>query len=261
MSWYLQYYPGFRPGVLVVPVSQPAFSARIRYNCVATHLVKRNTTIPNKASQIFSTAADNQTSVEIHITQGERPLATDNKSLGRFILDGIPPAPRGVHQVEVTFDVDANGILNVTAKDKTSGKEQSIRIEASSGLTDEDIKRMQGDAEAHAEEDKKKMELIETKNMADVMVHTGEKALKDAGEKVPAELRKEIEDAISDVKTARNGDSMEAIKKSSDTLSEKMMKIGEAMKTANDNATQEPKANDEAPSPEEPVTENKEETK
>jgi molecular chaperone DnaK len=228
---------------------------------VATHLVKRNTTIPNKASQIFSTAADNQTSVEIHITQGERPLATDNKSLGRFILDGIPPAPRGVPQVEVTFDVDANGILNVTAKDKTSGKEQSIRIEASSGLSDEDIKRMQSDAEAHAEEDKKKMELIETKNMADVMVHTAEKALKDAGEKVPTELRKEIEDAMNDVKTARAGDSMEAIKKSSDTLSEKMMKIGEAMKTANDNAAQEPKADDATASAEESTTENKEETK
>lgn len=228
---------------------------------VATNLVKRNTTIPNKASQIFSTAADNQTSVEIHITQGERPLATDNKSLGRFILDGIPPALRGVPQVEVTFDVDANGILNVTAKDKTSGKEQSIRIEASSGLSDEDIKRMQGDAEAHAEEDKKKMELIETKNMADVMIHTGEKALKDAGEKVSSELRKEIEDAISDVKAARAGDSMDAIKKSSDTLSEKMMKIGEAMKMANDTATEKPKADDTVTQTEDPTAENKEETK
>ncbi len=205
---------------------------------VATKLVEKNTTIPTSKSQIFSTAADNQTSVEIHITQGERPLASDNKSLGRFILDGIPPAPRGVPQVEVTFDVDANGILNVKAKDKTSGKEQSIRIEASSGLSDEDIKRMQGDAEAHAEEDKKKMELIEAKNMADVMIHTAEKALKDAGDKVSAELRKEIEDAINDVKSARGGDNLETIKKTSETLSDKMMKIGEAMKTANDNTTQ-----------------------
>ncbi len=205
---------------------------------VSTKLVEKNTTIPNKASQVFSTAADNQTSVEIHITQGERPLAVDNKSLGRFILDGIPPAPRGVPQVEVTFDVDANGILNVTAKDKTSGKVQSIRIEASSGLSDEDIKRMQSDAEAHAEEDKKKMELIEAKNLGDAMVHTAEKSLKDAGDKITGELRKEIEDAVNDVKTARGRDSLETIKKSTETLSEKMMKIGEAMKTANDNATQ-----------------------
>jgi molecular chaperone DnaK len=202
---------------------------------VATKLVEKNMTIPTSKSQIFSTAADNQTSVEIHITQGERPLAADNKSLGRFILDGIPPAPRGIPQVEVTFDVDANGILNVKAKDKTSGKEQSIRIEASSGLSDEDIKRMQSDAEAHAEEDKKKMELIETKNMADAMVHTAEKSLKDAGEKITAELRKEIEDAVNDTKKARDGSDGEIIKKSTETLSEKMMKIGEAMKTANDN--------------------------
>jgi molecular chaperone DnaK len=219
---------------------------------VATSLVKKNTTIPNKASQIFSTAADNQTSVEIHITQGERALAADNKSLGRFILDGIPPAPRGVPQVEVTFDVDANGILNVTAKNKTSGKEQSIRIEASSGLSEDDIKRMQGDAEAHAEEDKKKMELVESKNLADVMVHTAEKALKDAGEKISPELRKEIEDAINDVKAARGGDAIDTIKKSSETLSEKMMKIGEAMKTANDNTTQ-------TEQPVEPQTEEKKE--
>jgi molecular chaperone DnaK len=203
---------------------------------VATSLVKKNTTIPAKASQIFSTAADSQTSVEIHITQGERPLASDNKSLGRFILDGIPPAPRGVPQVEVTFDVDANGILNVKAKDKTSGKEQSIRIEASSGLSDEDIKRMQEDAEAHADEDKKKMELIETKNLADQMAHTAEKALKDAGDKIGDDIKKEINDAIEEVKKARAGDDSEAIKKASEDLSQKMMKIGEAMKTANDNA-------------------------
>ncbi len=212
---------------------------------VATKLVERNTTIPNKASQIFSTAADNQTSVEIHITQGERPLASDNKSLGRFILDGIPPAPRGVPQVEVTFDVDANGILNVTAKDKTSGKVQTIRIEASSGLTDEDIKRMQSDAEAHADEDKKKMELVETKNLADVMVHTADKSLKDAGDKITTELRKEIEDAVNDVKKARDSGDSDTIKKVTEELSTKMMKIGEAMKMANDNA-----ATEAAPQPE-----------
>ncbi len=220
---------------------------------VATKLVEKNMTIPTSKSQIFSTAADNQTSVEIHITQGERPLAADNKSLGRFILDGIPPAPRGVPQVEVTFDVDANGILNVTAKDKTSGKVQTIRIEASSGLSDEDIKRMQSDAEAHADEDKKKMELIEAKNIADSMVHTAEKSLKDAGDKITPELRKEIEDAINDVKTARGGDNIDTIKKSSETLSDKMMKIGEAMKTANDNASQA-----EQPAPEATAEEKKE---
>lgn len=206
---------------------------------VATALVKKNTTIPNKASQIFSTAADNQTSVEIHITQGERPLASDNKSLGRFILDGVPPAPRGVPQIEVTFDVDANGILQVTAKDKTSGKEQSIRIEASSGLSDEDIKRMQSEAEAHADEDKKKMELVEVRNMSDMMVHTAEKSLKDAGDKITSELKKEIEDAIQEVKKVRDGSDIEVLKKASEDLSTKMMKIGEAMKTANDNASSE----------------------
>lgn len=203
---------------------------------VATKLVEKNTTIPTSKSQIFSTAADNQTSVEIHITQGERPLAVDNKSLGRFILDGVPPAPRGVPQVEVTFDVDANGILQVKAKDKTSGKEQSIRIEASSGLSDEDIKRMQDDAESHADEDKKKMELIEAKNFSDSMVHTAEKALKDAGDKITDDLKKEINDAIEEVKTARNGDDIELLKTKTEALSTKMMKIGEAMKTSNDNA-------------------------
>lgn len=205
---------------------------------VSTKLVEKNMTIPTSKSQVFSTAADNQTSVEIHITQGERPLATDNKSLGRFILDGIPPAPRGMPQVEVTFDVDANGILNVKAKDKTSGKEQSIRIEASSGLTDEDIKRMQQDAEAHAEEDKKKVELVETKNIADAMVHTAEKALKDAEGKIGDDIKKEVTDAIEDVKKSREGNDIETIKKSSESLSEKMMKIGEAMKTAGDNQPQ-----------------------
>ncbi len=203
---------------------------------VATKLVEKNTTIPTAKSQTFSTAADNQTSVEIHITQGERPMAADNKSLGRFILDGIPPAPRGVPQVEVTFDVDANGILQVKAKDKTSGKEQSIRIEASSGLSDEDIKRMQADAEAHADEDNKKKELAEEKNMADALVHTAEKALRDAGDKVGDDIKKDVEEKITTLKTARNGDDAAAIKSATQALSDSMMKIGEAMKTANDNA-------------------------
>ena len=226
---------------------------------VATALVKKNSTIPTKAAQIFSTAADSQTSVEIHITQGERPLASDNKSLGRFILDGIPPAPRGVPQVEVTFDVDANGILQVKAKDKTSGKEQSIRIEASSGLTDEDIKRMQEDAEAHADEDKKKMGLIETKNLADQMIHTAEKAIKDAGDKIGDEIKKEVNDVIEEVKKARTGDDEEAIKTASSKLSDTMMKIGEAMKTVNDNTTAETSTDTSTPEPE--VTEEKKEDK
>jgi molecular chaperone DnaK len=224
---------------------------------VATKLVEKNMTIPTSKSQIFSTASDNQTSVEIHITQGERSLASDNKSLGRFILDGIPPAPRGMPQVEVTFDVDANGILNVKAKDKTSGKEQSIRIEASSGLSDEDIKRMQQDAEAHADEDKKKMERVEAKNIADTMVHTAEKALKDAGDKISEDIKKEVSDAIEAVKKTREGDDIDAIKKSSETLSDAMMKIGEAMKSANDNAD---KQSAENPT-EEPSKEVPEETK
>jgi molecular chaperone DnaK len=226
---------------------------------VATKLVEKNMTIPTSKSQTFSTAADNQTSVEIHITQGERPLAADNKSLGRFILDGIPPAPRGMPQVEVTFDVDANGVLNVKAKDKTSGKEQSIRIEASSGLTDEDIKRMQQDAEAHAEEDKKKVELVEVKNLADAMTHTAEKALKDAEGKISDDIKKDVTDAIAEVKKSREGNDMDTIKKSSENLSEKMMKIGEAMKTANENQapTTEPVAEETKTEEKKDETENK----
>lgn len=227
---------------------------------VATKLVEKNTTIPTAKSQTFSTAADNQTSVEIHITQGERPMATDNKSLGRFILDGIPPAPRGMPQVEVTFDVDANGILQVKAKDKTSGKEQSIRIEASSGLSDEDIKKMQTDAELHADEDKKKKEFAEEKNMADMLVHTGEKALKDAEGKINDEIKNEVTEKIAAVKTTRNGDNQAALKSASEALSSSMMKIGEAMKTSNDNTTAEtkpeevPKTDEAGASGEQPKT-------
>src|ERR1035437_4316005 len=185
---------------------------------VATKLVERNTTIPSSKSQIFSTAADNQTSVEIHITQGERPMASDNKSLGRFILDGIPPSPRGIPQVEVTFDVDANGILNVKAKEKASGKEQSIRIEASSGLTDADIKKMQQDAEIHAEEDKKKKELVDEKNTAEMMIFSAEKSLKEYGEKITPDLKKNVEDKIAAARTAKEGTDVTAIKSALEAL-------------------------------------------
>ncbi|MEX0909810.1 MAG: molecular chaperone DnaK, partial [Candidatus Paceibacterota bacterium] len=163
---------------------------------VATKLIERNTTIPASKSQVFSTAADNQTSVQIHVVQGERPMAGDNKSLGQFILDGVAPAPRGVPQIEVSFDVDANGILNVTAKDKATSKEQSIRIEASSGLSEEEIEKMKTDAETHAEEDKKRQSEIEIKNTADQLLYTSEKALKDNKEAIPAELATSIQEKI-----------------------------------------------------------------
>ena len=211
---------------------------------VLTKLVDKNTTIPTQRSQTFSTAADNQTSVEIHIAQGERPMAVDNKSLGRFILDGIPPSPRGVPQVEVTFDLDANGILNVKAKDKTSGKEQSIRIEANSGLTDEEIKKMQSDAEANAESDKAKMELIEARNHAHQLVHTAEKALKDAEGKITDEIKNEVIEKTNDLRTKSNNDDKNAIKEASEALNSAMMKIGEHMKTANDNTASDKESTD-----------------
>lgn len=196
---------------------------------VATKLVERNTTIPSSKSQVFSTAADNQTSVEIHITQGERPMASDNKSLGRFILDGIPPAPRGMPQVEVTFDVDANGILNVKAKDKASGKETTIRIEASSGLTDADIKKMRDEAETHADEDAKKKELVDEKNTAEMMLFSAEKSLKEYGDKIPADVKTSIEGKIADVKKAKEGNDIAVIKSSLEALTTELSKIGEIM--------------------------------
>ncbi len=196
---------------------------------VRTPLIERNTTIPTAKSQIFSTAADNQPSVEIHVLQGEREMASDNKTLGRFILDGIPPAPRGLPQIEVTFDIDANGILNVKAKDKATGKEQSIRIEASTGLSKDEIEKMKKDAEAHAEEDKKKKEIIEAKNMADTLVYTTEKALRDAGDKITADEKKPIEDAIAELKKVKDSDSLEDIKSKTEALSQAAQKIGEKL--------------------------------
>jgi molecular chaperone DnaK len=196
---------------------------------VATKLIEKNTTIPASKSQVFSTAADNQTSVEIKIIQGERPMAGDNKNLGTFILDGIPPAPRGMPQVEVTFDIDANGILNVKAKDNASGKEQSIRIEASSGLTPAEIEKMQKDAEVHGEEDQKKKEIAETRNIAEQLTYTAEKALKDGGDKVSEEIRTEVQSKIDALKKEKENGTIEAIKKATEELSTEMQKIGASM--------------------------------
>lgn len=196
---------------------------------IRTPLIERNTTIPATKSQTFSTAADNQPSVEIHVLQGEREMAADNKTLGRFILDGIPPSPRGIPQIEVSFDINANGVLSVKAKDKATGKEQSIRIEASTGLSKEEIEKMKKDAEAHADEDKKKKENVETKNMADTLVFTTEKALKDAGDKVSADKKKPVEEKIEALKKIKDSDDIEAIKKATEELSAEAQKIGEEL--------------------------------
>jgi len=197
---------------------------------VCTKIINKNTTIPTSKSQVFSTAADNQTSVEIHILQGEREMSADNKTLGRFILDGIPPSSRGLPQVEVTFDIDVNGILNVKAKDKTTNKEQSVRIEASSGLSKDDIEKMKKDAEAHAEDDKKKRESAEVKNNANGLIYTAEKSLSDAGDKVSAEVKKPVQDKIDELKKVKDGDDAENIKKTTEELSKVLQSIGEAMR-------------------------------
>ncbi len=196
---------------------------------VSTPLIARNTTIPSSKSQVFSTAADNQTQVEINVLQGERPMAADNKSLGRFVLDGIPPAPRGMPQVEVTFDIDASGLLSVKAHDKASGKEQSIKITGSTGLSKEEVEKMQKDAELHAKEDEEKKTKVETRNLADSLIFTAEKSLKDAGDKVAADLKKEIEDKIEELKKILDTGSKEDIEAKTKELSESLQKIGEAM--------------------------------
>jgi molecular chaperone DnaK len=195
---------------------------------VSTPLIPRNTTIPSSKSQVFSTAADNQTQVEINVLQGERPMAADNKSLGHFFLDGIPPAPRGVPQVEVTFDIDANGILNVKAKDKATGKEQSIKITGSTGLNKEEVEKMTKEAEVNAEEDRKKKEMVEAKNAADSLIFTAEKALKDAGDKVPSETKKEVEDKIAALKSVLDSGSKEDLEVKTKELSDTLSKIGQA---------------------------------
>lgn len=195
---------------------------------VATPLIERNTTIPTRKSQVFSTATDNQTQVEIHVVQGERPMAADNKSLGKFILDGIPPAPRGIPQIEVTFDIDANGILEVTALDKATGRSQNITITASSGLTEEEIERMRKEAEAHAEEDRRRKELVEVRNAADNSVYTAEKVLRDLGDKVSGDLKKEVEEAVGKVRKVMEGEDVAAIRQATEALNQVVQRIGAA---------------------------------
>ncbi|MBU4285085.1 molecular chaperone DnaK [Patescibacteria group bacterium] len=221
---------------------------------VMTRLVEKNTTIPAAKTQVFSTAADNQPSVEINVLQGERPMAADNKTLGRFILDGIPPAPKGIPQVEVTFDLDANGILSVTAKDKATNKIQSIRIEASSGLSKEDIEKMKKDAEIHAEEDKKKKEIADTRNTADTLIFTTERTIKEFGAKIKEENKKEIEEKIEALKKVKDSDDISAIKKASDELSQAIQKVGTELYKAQQ---EKQKKDEKSPDIEEGKTEKK----
>lgn len=196
---------------------------------VSTKMIEKNTTIPVSKTQIFSTAVDNQPSVEVHVLQGEREMAADNKSLGRFMLDGIPPSPRGVPQIEVSFDIDANGLLNVKAVDKASGKEQSIRIEASSGLSDEEIEKMKKDAELHAEEDKKRKESVEVKNNAESTIYTSEKTLSEFSDKIDENAKKELEEKLEALKKIKDSDDLDAIKKATEELSQSAQKIGTEM--------------------------------
>lgn len=221
---------------------------------VSTKLIERNTTVPTSKSQTFSTAADNQTSVEINVLQGEREMANDNKSLGRFILDGIPPAPRGVPQIEVSFNIDANGIVNVSAKDKATGKEQKITITGGGSLSEEEIKKMQEDAEKHAEEDKKKKEEVEVRNQADTLIYTAEKTLSDAGDKLNDDDKKPINDAVAVLKEKKDSEDVEEIKKLTEDLNTKLMKVGEKMYQQE---SAESKGNKDGEEPEEAKTESK----
>ncbi|MEI6498837.1 MAG: molecular chaperone DnaK [bacterium] len=215
---------------------------------ISTQLIERNTTIPTSKSQTFSTAADNQTSVEIHVLQGERQMAADNKTLGRFMLDGIPPAPRGVPQVEVTFDIDANGIVNVKASDKATGKTQHITITSSSGLSEAEIERMRKEAEEHADEDKAKKELIEARNQADTLIYTAEKTIRDAGDKADSNLKTDVEEKVKALKDVKDSDNLEEIKTQLEGLSKSLMELGGKMY---EQASQEqPKEGEAAPTDE-----------
>jgi len=219
---------------------------------ISTKLIDKNTTIPTSKSQVFSTAADNQTSVEIHVLQGEREMASDNKSLGRFMLDGIPPAPRGIPQVEVSFDIDANGIVNVKAVDKATGKEQKITITSSSGLSEQEIEKMKQDAEAHSEEDKKKKELIETRNHADTLIYTAEKAISDAGDKIDTNIKADIEQKIQAVKGVKDNDNLEELKTQVENLNKSVMELGTKMyEQAKEAESQKPNTESQEPKEEE----------
>lgn len=205
---------------------------------VATPMIPKNTTIPTEKKQIFSTAADNQTSVEIHVLQGERPMAADNKTLARFILDGIPPAPRGVPQIEVTFDIDANGILNVTAVDKATGKSQSVRVEAQTALNKEEVERLRKEAAEHAEEDRKKKEMVELKNRAETMIYTAEKSLRDLGDKVAPAVKEAVNEKINILKKAIESDDRQAIESATSDLSEEIQKIGQSLYNQKDDTVE-----------------------
>jgi molecular chaperone DnaK len=213
---------------------------------VSTPLIERNTTIPTSKSQTFSTAADNQPSVEVHVLQGEREMASDNKSLGRFMLDGIPPAPRGVPQIEVTFDIDANGILNVSAKDKATGKEQKITIQSGTGLSDDEIENMINEAEKNKEADKKKKEEIEAKNMADNVVYTSEKALKEHGSKLEKDKKEELEKKIKELKDGISSLSLEDLKKKTEEVSTAMQEVGAQMYSQNEQQAESAKDSSDA---------------
>ncbi len=225
------------------------------YGGVATPMIPKNTTVPTAKTQTFSTAADNQTSVEVHITQGERPMAGDNKTLARFILDGIPPSPRGLPQIEVSFDIDANGILNVSAKDKGTGKMQSVKIQASTNLSKDDIEKMKAEASAHAAEDEKKKELIDVRNQAESSIYLAEKSMKDAGDKLPADVKTGIDAKLEEIKKVKDGEDVAAIKAAIEALGTELQKIGQAVYNkdngGSDTTTENP-GTEPGPEPESP---------
>jgi len=221
---------------------------------VATPLIERNTTIPTKKSQVFSTAADSQTQVQINVVQGERPMAADNKQLGTFVLDGIPPAPRGIPQVEVTFDIDADGILHVSAKDKATGREQQITITASSGLNSDEIDKMVREAEQHAAEDRERREQVEARNQADSLAYSAEKTLHDLGDKVPADVRSDIESKIQSVREAVQGNDVAAMRRQSEELSQALQRVGASMYQQEGGPTPPPGGGEQGGQPEDEGT-------